>query len=900
MRAVCVVAVAVLALAAMGARAFAAEQTTGTIVGTVMRAGGAAIGGARVELVSPNGRHAATTDAAGRFAIFGIVPGRYTASATAPGYQTSFRSDVIVLPGDTQRIGFELTATLRTIGGVRAPAANFVPGSISTTFSVQGDAARAASPPVESSGLSTYTERTVQGAIAAVPGVLQDPFANAIVRAAKVEDTVFEFDSVPVPQGLIAEPGGNVVGAQLPTTGIAATTVTTAGYEAEGDNALGGIVDQIPAVGTFPGRTTLELGTGAGAREQQIALGGTWATPDLRWRYAVAASASSSALAYGDGHTFYPTEAGAYGLALDDRAASSLAANVHLRLGTADDVSITALAARAAYDQYGTPYAGETYGAFGSPSSFGTLDPNASVSTASGVRGTLGILKLQWLRTSPHALWRAQVYGSQFTSVSGGPYWDDLSFPDGPISLVATQNGRLAGATFDADDIASDRHHLKYGVAYRTGTTFLDELVPTAGERIRSRPTIFSSLAYAGDTWSIDRELDVRATARYTSAHIVPSSGSAYDVAALDPHVAAVYRAAGDVAVRVTFDHTTVAPKPLEVDRTDSTQPAPLVPLAPETQNLVTASIEGGGRTQFRVTAYALEDRNRIDVLPVNFRSVVAQAQSPSAVGVPTNAGALLARGVDAWVKRGLLTVTANAVRGGSSSASQFAFNSLNAAAVAANHLFPLGYVPAFAAVASYELRTGTHVRVTPALSYESGYPYGNGTMVWTFDTAHRPVEVPNDNYVNPGYNYYFLQNPALPFNAVSNPYVGSLGTPEGNDPNTLRSPPEILVSLHAEADLTARATLVVDVVNLLGNAAPTALQGNPYLIGPPGYAGGNPLYAAWYGSQAGAGPYQLGNGVPTLDGRTPALPWSYGRGGYVPQSYPAARAVEVLLRYRT
>src|SRR6185312_562834 len=134
-----------------------------------------------------------------------------------------------------------------------------------------------------------------------VPGVILDPFANAVLRGGKVDDTVFDFDSVPVPQGLIAEPGGNVVGAQLPSTGIATTTVTLAGYESQGDNALGGIVDQIPAVGTYPGSGMLELADGiAGAKMHVANLQILAATPDQRWRYAFASTAGNESLEYGD------------------------------------------------------------------------------------------------------------------------------------------------------------------------------------------------------------------------------------------------------------------------------------------------------------------------------------------------------------------------------------------------------------------------------------------------------------------------------------------------------------------------------------------------------------------------------------------------------------------------
>ena len=88
--------------------------------------------------------------------------------------------------------------------------------------------------------------------------------------------------------------------------------------------------------------------------------------------------------------------------------------------------------------------------------------------------------------------------------------------------------------------------------------------------------------------------------------------------------------------------------------------------------------------------------------------------------------------------------------------------------------------------------------------------------MAWIFSpVTGKPIGVPNDNYVNPGANYYFLENPSLPFNAATNPYIGNLGTNEGNDPNTLRSMPQLLVNLHLEHDVTPRMTLIVDVVNL-------------------------------------------------------------------------------------
>jgi hypothetical protein len=879
---------AALALLALGGSfaavppppAAAAEATTGGISGTVATSAGGPVANARIVAASASGRAAATSDARGRFRLLGLTPDTYTVSVEAAGYDAVTQPGVVVLPGQLDQVAVRVVPALKTIGTVRAATGSFSVGASSDTFTVSADAARALAPPANASGLGNYLSGTVQGAIANVPGVQTDAFGNSILRGGKVDDTVFDYDSVPIPQGLIAEPGGNIVGAQLATTGIASTTVTLAGYGSQGDNALGGVVNQIPALGTYPGRTSLELTQGLGSRNSRIAFATQQATPDLRWRWALASTVGSQELSYGDGHTFYPAEAATYGLSLASRGESSVAANLHFRLRPSDDLAFVALSGAASYHQYGSPYPGQTVGAFDGQSTVfpGETNPNAPVTYPAGVHGTYDILKLQWLHTGPSAVSRVQLYRSQFGSRSGGPFWDDLSFPNGGISFDSQQGGREIGLTYDVDDLASERHHLTYGAELRTNTSFLHQVVPTADEFIDSNPTLHSYLAYLGDSWSAGR-LTLAGTARFTRTDISPSDGTSYSVAALDPHASAAYRLGRAYALRATFDHTTVAPKPLQADRTDSTNPAPFVPLAAETTNNFGFSLEGSGRTQFRLTYYAELERNRIDVLPVNFRSIGSSGAGPSGIGVPTNAGELRAHGLEFYAKNGRFALDTNYIHGLSSSASQFAYNDLNAPAIAAGHLFPLGYVPDFTATLSYEFRPSSHLRITPSLSYETGYPYGNGKKVYVFDPlTNRPVQVDNDDNVNPGANYYFLRDPSQPFDAVTNPYVGSQGTPEGDDPNTLRSHPQMLVNLHVEGDLSPRLTAIADVSNLFGVTAPNALQSNPYLYGPPGDAR---------------------NGIPTNDGVHQSLPWTYGTGGYVPQGYPLARTAWLGLRYR-
>ncbi len=917
----------VVVAAASSAPVRAAEATTGTIAGTVLDTIGAPVEGALVVASSPSGRYETRTDARGRFAVLGVTPDSYAVAVDHVQYQRAVRAGNLVLPGQTTTIGFRLASALRSIGQVRAVTNAFNVGTPADSFTVTGSAAQAHSPTTSSAGLANYTAGTVQGAIANVPGIDLDPFANAIVRGGKISDAVFDYDSVPIPQGLIAEPGGNVIGAQLPTTGIASTTVTLAGYQGESDNALAGVVNEIPAVGTYPGRTTIELGQGFGTPFGFANVQVLGASPDLRWRYAFASSAGSETFRYGDGHSFYPSEAATYGLALANRAQFSVESNVHYRAGAKDDFSILGLVGQATYDQYGSPYPGETVGRFNGTDMNGNVvpypgiaDQSGGVGFASGIRGAYDIIKAAWLHTGAHVLSRVQLYQSQYSSQAGGPFWDENGFPDGSISLAQTQGGRQTGLTYDADGVYGP-NHLRFGAEYRVSTSFLDQIVPTADEFITSRPTIDSSLVYLADTWSVSNRLELMGAARAMHAHFKPSDGFAYDVGALDPHVGASYRIGSAYALRVNYDHTTVAPAALEADRTDSTNvdtngvPAPFVPLAPEIANDFTYSIEGGGRTQFRLTYYRKLEQNVVDVLPFNFRSSAAAGLNPNGLGVPTNIGQLRASGFELWLKNGGFTLNANLDRAFSSSASQFAYNDLNAPAIAAGHLFPNAYQPDFTAVLAYEWPTLHHrLRFTPSLSYESGYPYGNGKTAWIFDrNSGKPIQVGNDNFVNPGANYYFLADPSQPFDAATNPYIGNLGTPEGNDPNTLRTPPQTLVNLHVEGDLTPRLTLILDIANVFGTSTATAYQVNPYLIGPPGYKGGNSNYQCAYGKVLAGGvnvacdgtippgvtAYTLGNGVPTNDGVTQSVPWSYGTAGYIPQSYPLARTLQIRLRYR-
>jgi hypothetical protein len=324
-----------------------AELVTGAILGTVSTTTRAPIAGARILALAPSGRYTGTTDAGGLFTILGVAPDTYAISVEANGFEPA-NTTVVVLPGEHERLALVLLVKLKEIAKVEAKREAFAVGSTSDVFTVQGEQAQGGTPQASSSGLANYSRDSIQGAISNAPGIQQDSLANVIVRGGKVQHTVYDYDSVPVPQGLIAEPGGNIVGAQLGTVGVGSETVTLGGYSDVSQNALGGVVNEVPLTGTYPGTETLEVADGIGTQLGEIKFTAQEATPDLRWRYALSATTGSEYFAYGDGHTFYPAEIGTYGLGFQTRAQYAVAGNVHFAATPNDDLSAVFLTGAAA------------------------------------------------------------------------------------------------------------------------------------------------------------------------------------------------------------------------------------------------------------------------------------------------------------------------------------------------------------------------------------------------------------------------------------------------------------------------------------------------------------------------------------------------------------------------
>ncbi len=159
-------------------------------------------------------------------------------------------------------------------------------------------------------------------------------------------------------------------------------------------------------------------------------------------------------------------------------------------------------------------------------------------------------------------------------------------------------------------------------------------------------------------------------------------------------------------------------------------------------------------------------------------------------------------------------------------------FPSVNAAALAANHFFHVSYVAPITATANFVWNShhGTHVSAT--IPFESGYPYGVGRRVYIFETNANGVSVPvsvlNTDVNNPdgATSAYYYTDPN------TGAIIGSRGTPEGNDPGSLRSPPITTLDMTISQEIggSDRGYEVgLRVENLLGNYQPDTPYNNSF-----------------------------------------------------------------------
>ena len=151
-------------------------------------------------------------------------------------------------------------------------------------------------------------------------------------------------------------------------------------------------------------------------------------------------------------------------------------------------------------------------------------------------------------------------------------------------------------------------------------------------------------------------------------------------------------------------------------------------------------------------------------------------------------------------------------------------FPATNNAALALNHYFHVSYLAPVTATLGIVYHDRHGLLVTAELPYESGYYYGVGKHTFVFALCGQvagctgnpnssvPVEVLNTDLAaaslgqNTLTSAYYYTDPANPGTILNPNITGSRGTPEGNDPGSLRSPQRLLVNLADRARRRLRA----------------------------------------------------------------------------------------------
>ncbi len=241
-----------LALVACLIPSFAiAQETTGSIGGTVVGASGTPLAGARVSVTSDRGTREATTDSQGRFLLAFLTPGSYSVAVSAAGHQT--------IQDDGLAVGL----------GQRVNRRYVLPPVMEETMDVVAPAEMAAPPinmNVQSTGANIPTEiaeqlplgRNISSVVFLAPGVKSGGgtgTANPSVSGSSGLENQYVFDGVNVTNAGYGALGGYSIIHGSQGTGInfnfvQETQVITGGFAPEYGQAMGGIVNLVTKSGS--------------------------------------------------------------------------------------------------------------------------------------------------------------------------------------------------------------------------------------------------------------------------------------------------------------------------------------------------------------------------------------------------------------------------------------------------------------------------------------------------------------------------------------------------------------------------------------------------------------------------------------------------------------------------
>ncbi len=236
-----------VALAFTGS-AFAQETSSGTIAGQVLDPQGAAVPGATVTVISPQGDKTYTTDSEGRFIAPFLPPDMYDVRVELTGFKTIEQKGIMVRLGQRSRLSFTLTVS-QLQETVEVVGASPVIDLSSTTAGGVLNSDQLKQLPVG---------RNFTQTLYLVPGVSDSSgvgASNPSIGGASGLENNYVVDGVNITNqgfggvGVYSIVFGSL-GTGVTTDFIKETQVKTAGFEAEYGQATGGVVNVVTKSGT--------------------------------------------------------------------------------------------------------------------------------------------------------------------------------------------------------------------------------------------------------------------------------------------------------------------------------------------------------------------------------------------------------------------------------------------------------------------------------------------------------------------------------------------------------------------------------------------------------------------------------------------------------------------------
>lgn len=239
------IALALMAMLALGAAVWVGAGTTGIISGVVKGAeDGKPLSGANVILTGT--KLTTVTDAGGYYVITNVPPGEYEVRAEMVGYGNGTADRVQVTMDATATVGFDLKqqAIQETEVVVSRPRPMIAADQVHTLnliTSTQEGFTRT----------DPTSANTVPGVLSTLPGVVVEPNGTGLthIRGGKPEQIGYYIEGIPM-----TDPNLGTFSDNLFSTGVGKFQVYTGGFGAEFGNALGCVLNEVKKTGdTSPG-----------------------------------------------------------------------------------------------------------------------------------------------------------------------------------------------------------------------------------------------------------------------------------------------------------------------------------------------------------------------------------------------------------------------------------------------------------------------------------------------------------------------------------------------------------------------------------------------------------------------------------------------------------------------